>query len=151
MSIPAPSWLLVNMTLDQASESTIPPPPYATSSHPSRLRSLSFSAIESYLSLSFRHVTPVFGAPAPSERAKYTDIDGIDSLRTVVRRKTKLLSLNWAKGEKLRKTRHDKHAKSGASFSRRICRVSSSPCLSMPAADSLSSIVSSAESPGADT
>jgi len=58
-----------------------------------RLRSLSFSAIEEYLSMSFRCVAPIVGAPSLWEKTKYQDVaNGVDSMIVVLRRNARHLA-----------------------------------------------------------
>jgi hypothetical protein len=58
-----------------------------------RLRSLSFSAVEEYLTISFRQVVPIAGAPTQWEKTKQQEAtNGVDSMATILRRKAKSLA-----------------------------------------------------------
>jgi hypothetical protein len=69
------------------------PVPQSPTPVKTRLRSLSFSAIEEYLTMSFRQVDPIAGAPTQWEKTKQQEAaNGVDSLVTVLRRKAKSLA-----------------------------------------------------------
>jgi hypothetical protein len=67
--------------------------PQSPSPMKTRLRSLSFSAVEEYLTMSFRQVDPIAGSPTKWEKTKQQEAaNGVDSLATILRRKAKSLA-----------------------------------------------------------
>lgn len=96
LSIPSPPFLS-NGPRQPTEPSRVPSPVYRSRKSSTRLRSLSFSTIEEYLSLSFRRVVPIIGAPNLWEKTKYEDAaNGEDSVIMILRRDAKLLANKWS-------------------------------------------------------
>jgi hypothetical protein len=105
LSIPPPPFSRNGSARRNDEHSRIPSPAYRPRIANTRLRSLSFSAIEEYLSLSFRCVAPIVGAPSLWEKTKYQDVaNGVDSMIVVLRRNAKHLASKLGRGERTRRS-----------------------------------------------
>lgn len=74
-------------------ERKVPSSPEPTARFKGRLRSLSFSVIEEYLTTSFRQVVPIPGASTQWDRTRRQEAtQGVDSVVSILRRKAKVLA-----------------------------------------------------------